>query len=70
MPRRNTAMVRATFSLTAGLMDFAIVFWTAVVVQSLYHSLAYGWSGLSSPNLQPCLFAAVLFVVSNTMRHE
>jgi Undecaprenyl-phosphate glucose phosphotransferase len=70
MPRRNTALVRATFSIMAGLLDFAVVFWSAIAMETLYHSWAYGWNGLSTPNLQLCLFVAVLFVISNTMRHE
>ena len=70
MPHGNTAAVRAAFSVVAGLAEFAVVIWSAIGVETLYHSQVYGWNGLSSPNLQLCFFVAALFVVSNAMRNE
>ncbi|WP_370631369.1 undecaprenyl-phosphate glucose phosphotransferase [Methylosinus sp. Sm6] len=70
MPGHNTALVRASFSVMAALLDFAIVLWSAIGCESLYHSFAYSSTGLTLPNLRLCLFAAILFVLSNVMRHE
>lgn len=70
MPRRNTAVVRASFSVTAAMIELAVVIWSAISVQTLYHSRVYGWNGLSSPNLQLCFFVAALFMVSNAMRNQ
>jgi Undecaprenyl-phosphate glucose phosphotransferase len=70
MPGQNTALVRASFSVMAALLDFAVILWSAILCETIYHSFAYSWSGLTVPNLRLCLFAAILFVVSNVMRHD
>lgn len=78
-PRRNTAFVRGSFSLLAGLFDFVAIMIAAVSMEALYHFWAYGSEGLawvfsrgeeSASNLQLCLFAAASFVFANVMRKE
>lgn len=70
MPRPNTAMLRASFSVLAASVDCLAILTAAVVSVTLYHSIAYEWSGLNASNLQLCLFAAATFVVANAMRNE
>ncbi len=80
MPRRNTAFVRASFSIVAGMLDFVTIMVASLSMEGLYHFWVYGWDGLywaygvgdvsASSNLQLCLFAAAMFVVANAMRKE
>lgn len=72
--RRNTAALRATFSIFAGFADFATILAVAIAVVWAYHYFAYSpesaWFALTGPNLQLCVFAAASFVVANASRHE
>jgi Undecaprenyl-phosphate glucose phosphotransferase len=70
MPNANAALVRASFSIMAALLDAAIVIWSAIVCETLYHLFAYRWNGLTLPNLRMCLFVAMLFVLSNALRRD
>lgn len=70
MPGQNTAIVRASFSIMAALLDLAVILWSAIGSETLYHSSAYGWNGLNVANLRLCVFVAILFLVSNVMRHD
>jgi len=79
LPRRRVALVRASFSLAAGLFDFVTIMIASLSVEALYHLWAYGWDGLnrvfgeaqqSTSNSYLCLFAAATFVVVNAMRKE
>jgi Undecaprenyl-phosphate glucose phosphotransferase len=69
-PRRNTAIVRLSFSVLAASLDMLAIALGAVVAQIGYHMAAYGWSGLSAANLQPSLTAAWVFLLANAVRHE
>lgn len=73
--RRRVALVRASFSLAAGLFDFVTIMIASLSVEALYHLWAYGWDGLNQAHQSPsnaylCLFAAATFVVVNAMRKE
>ncbi len=70
MPSPNAALMRASFSVIAALLDVVVILCTAVACETLYHLFAYGYDGSTLPNLRLCMFVAILFVVSNVMRHE
>ncbi len=74
LPKRSSAVIRASFSIIAGLVDFVAIMSVAVAIEGLYHIWAYSWESawvaLSGPNLQLCLFAAASFVIANAMRKE
>ena len=70
LPRRSTALARASLTAAAALIEFFVVVCTAVVVEALYHVFAYGWSGLNPPNMQLCSLVALLFVLSNALRGD
>jgi hypothetical protein len=76
---RDAALVRASFSLAAGLFDFVTIMIASLSTEALYHLWAYGWDGLyrvfggaqeSASNSYVCLFAATTFVVANATRKE
>jgi Undecaprenyl-phosphate glucose phosphotransferase len=69
-PRGNTAIVRLCFSILAASLDFLSIATAGVAAQIAYHMAAYGESGLTAANLQPCLIAAGAFLLANAARHE
>ncbi|WBK00266.1 undecaprenyl-phosphate glucose phosphotransferase [Methylocystis parvus] len=69
-PRRNTALLRLSFSILAAALDFLAIMLAAVVAQLAYHVAAYSWNGLTAANLQPSLIAAAIFLLANAMRQE
>lgn len=69
-PQRNTAFVRASFSVLAAALDFSTIVISAVMVQALYHLAIYGWNGLTASNLQISVIAAATFVLANAVRNE
>ncbi|MGA8172746.1 MAG: undecaprenyl-phosphate glucose phosphotransferase [Methylocystis sp.] len=70
LPRRNTALARASLAAAAALTEFFVVICTALVAEGLYHVFAYGWNGLNPPNMQLCSLVALLFVLSNALRGD
>ena len=67
---RNTALVRAGFSVLAAALDFVTIVLAAVSVEAGYHLAIYSWSGLSASNLHLSLIAAATFVLANGVRNE
>ncbi len=70
LPRRNSALVRASLACAAGLIELFVAVATALICEAAYHGFVYGGNGLTSSNLQLCLLAAVFFVLSNAMRGD
>ena len=71
LPRRNAALMRASFSAMAALVELTVVAGAAIVVWSLYHWLAYGpGTGLTASNLQLDIFVVTVFTLCNAMRGD
>ncbi len=70
LSRRNTALARAFLALAAALVELLVVVCAALIAETFYHGFAYGWSGLTSPNMRLCSLVALLFVLSNASRGD
>jgi Undecaprenyl-phosphate glucose phosphotransferase len=70
MPNKNTAFLRGTFAVMATLADVGAITLTAIIIGNIYHAIAYGVQGMTENFLQLGLFIALIFTLSNVIRHE
>jgi len=70
LPRRNAPLIRAAVAMLVAAIEFVVAGFAGLVVETLYHAIAYTDTGLTAPNLRMCLLVALLFVVSSAMRGD
>ena len=70
LPRANTSLLRASFSLMAALVDVAAIAASAIAAGVAYHLSAYGWIGPIEAFAQLGLSVSLIFILANMMRDE
>ena len=70
LPKRSTALVRATFALLAAATDASAIVVTALLAALAYHAVFYDGSAIGDVYLQIGFVIALLFIVPNIYRNE